>query len=472
MKKIPGSLTVFLIAAIICGCGAAGEKPIESLPPRPETPSPAAAPAEKRPLPTEDPAAIRQKERAELIQNAAFAASPAFEPGFPVEEFLLWTEEHVYPGVLDEVAAGCGGLDFGDFLRENTKESIYVLTDRFYGLADDPDKAAAARVFFPEESPGADIVLSFGGDINLVEDGYVVPVLRAAANGLPDVLAGGLLERMRAADVLLLNNEFAFTTGGTALPGKEYVFRADPKNAEILVEMGADVVFLANNHVFDFGREGLSDTLKTLDDAGIARIGAGENIHEAAAPAYFIVKGRKIAYIGAGCIERYGIFTPGATENSPGIFRADEKNARLLSAVISEAVSKSDFTVVNIHWGVESTSVTEPYQRELGRICIDAGADAVIGNHPHVLQGAEFHKGKPIVYSTGNFWFSRTQTYSCLLELVLSGEDVTVRLVPCETGGGITKLTSGETAERINKYYENISFNVAVDADGTINDIK
>ena len=335
----------------------------------------------------------------------------------------------------------------------------------------EPEVTAAAPDGESEEPAPVitrDVILAFGGDVNLTDDGYVMPVLKASANGLPDVLTNGLLEKMRAADIMLVNVEFAFTARGSALFGKEYVFRSNPNNVGILSDMGVNVVQLANNHVFDYGPEGLSDTLKTLGGAGIAYTGAGENLAEASAPAYFDVGGRKIALIAASCIERYTVFTPGATEDSPGIFRADETNALPLLSVIREAASACDFVAVCVHWGLESTATTESYQRELGRMCVEAGADAVIGNHPHVLQGTEFHEGKPIVYSTGNFWFSRTQTYSCLLEIVLSEEGAAVRLVPCLTGGGITALADGEAALRILKYYEDISFGVAIDDGGVI----
>ena len=319
----------------------------------------------------------------------------------------------------------------------------------------------------PTPTPLTDVVLAFGGDVNLMDGSYVMPTYRASAEGLAGVLTEGLLDEMRAADVLLLNAEFAFTERGAPLAGKTYVFRAAPETAALLTEMGVDVAFLANNHVFDYGAEGLADTLQTLEEVGIPGLGAGMDIEQAAKPVYFDVGGRRIAFVGAGCIERYYLFTPGATEESPGIFRTDEKSAEPFLAVIRETAAQSDYVVANLHWGLESTTVLEPYQRELGQMCIDAGADAVIGSHPHVLQGAEFYGGKPIIYSTGNFWFSRTNVDTGLFRLLLGADGgVQVQLLPCVTGGGVTALVHGDAAARLWAYYESISFGVTIDGEG------
>ncbi len=328
--------------------------------------------------------------------------------------------------------------------------------------------ASSAKGELPDDSQPHKTVLAFGGDVNLIDGSYVMPTYRASGR-LSRVLTGGLLKRMRTADVLTLNNEFTFSRRGTAQVGKPYTFRASPKSVKLFTNMGVDVAFLGNNHVFDYGPTAFRDTLRTLDKAGIHRIGAGMNVSEAARPVYRTVNGKTIAYVGAGCIERYSIQTPGATKSSPGIFRVDENHMKTLTSTIQNAAINSDYVTVNIHWGREYTTVVEDYQRKIGRMCIDAGADVIIGSHPHILQGTEFYKGKPIVYSIGNFWFNTKQNYTFLMEIILDESDnARLKFLPCSTGGGITRLTHGNEAAKIRNYYEDISFGVHINKRGVI----
>ena len=477
MKKL--FLLFVLLLSLSLGCadenrsaatpGPSSESPVASYPSPAAAPSPSvsAAPA----TPTEDPGVIAERERQRLLQAAAELLGFVVDEDFPVHDFLLWLEESLYPGVLAELSdMPDDTMEIKKRLRERTGETLAVLKDRWNGLLDSPETARAANIYLAEASDPDKTIIAFTGDI-LYEEWYVIHVYRAVGKGLPGVLTGGLLDAMRAADVLLINNEFPFTERGRATPNKRYTFRAAPELVRLHIEMGADAAFLANNHVYDYGPDGLSDTLKTLDEAGIARTGAGMNAREASKPLYFIVNGRKFAFINASCIERYSRFTPGATDDSPGTFRADIDNTELLLAVIQEAVENSDFVTTVFHWGVENTTKVEPYQRELAQLAIDAGADAVIGGHPHILQGAEFYNGKPIIYSLGNFWFSRAKRDTVLLQLILDADgNPSLRMLPCLTQDGITKLASGDLATRILRDYAAISFGVVIDADGYLYD--
>ncbi len=454
-------LLLLLCFLFLFGCDLPGKAP---------APTAIQTDALATPVPTEDPSVTVKREREALIAEAVNIAKPALGDAFPTEDFLLWLETERYPQILSDLH-DTPGQAFESLLRKKTGASLHVLRDAYYGLLDSPGSAKTANIYFAPDNSDSDktVVLAFGGDVNLMDGGYVMPTYRALGGSVSSVLTGGLLEEMLSADVLLLNNEFAFTSGGTPIAGKTYCFRAKPENVQLLRDMGVDIAYLANNHVFDYGADGLSDTLKTLDEAEIPRIGAGMDLSEASEPVFYIAGGRKIAFIGAGCIERYSVFTPGATNDSAGIFRCDEVNSEPLLGIIRDCAENSDFVVVNLHWGIESTTVLESYQRELGQMCIDAGADAVIGSHPHVLQGAEFYNGKPIIYSTGNFWFSRTQNRTCLLELLLDESgNLSVKFLPCMTSGGVTTLQSGTAAAQSLDYYESISFGISIDDEGFI----
>src|SRR5690554_3593985 len=165
-----------------------------------------------------------------------------------------------------------------------------------------------------------DFVLSFAGDINFDENWATMKYYNTAENGIYDCISPELIELMKEADIMCLNNEFTYSTGGTPLKGKAYTFRAHPSRVEILKEMGVDIVSLANNHAYDYGPQSLIDTMATLKEAGISYVGAGHNIDEAMEPAYFEVDGKTIAYVAASRAEKNKM-TPQATMDSPGILR-------------------------------------------------------------------------------------------------------------------------------------------------------
>ena len=113
--------------------------------------------------------------------------------------------------------------------------------------------------------------------------------------------------------------------------------------------------------------------------------------------------------------------------------------ARAVEA-IKAARDQCDYLVVYVHWGVERETEPKDYQRAMGRQYIDAGADLVIGSHPHVLQPVEYYNGKPIVYSLGNFVFGSSIPSTILFKVVLDGEEIQVTEIPCTSSGGYTRL--------------------------------
>ena len=127
---------------------------------------------------------------------------------------------------------------------------------------------------------------------------------------------------MRSADLLMVNNEFCYIDKGTPLPDKQYTLHAKTDTAVWLEDIGADLVSIANNHVYDYGEEGLLRTLDTLKSINMPYVGAGRNIAEAARPYILEAGGMKIAILCATQIERYPVpDTKGATVDSPGVFR-------------------------------------------------------------------------------------------------------------------------------------------------------
>lgn len=310
------------------------------------------------------------------------------------------------------------------------------------------------------------IVLGFAGDVNLDEDSHPVAKYDAEGKGILGVLSEDLVEEMHAADIMMLNNEFAYSTRGVEESDKSYTFRADPSRVDILKEMGVDIVSLANNHALDFGSDALLDTFTTLDTAKIAYVGAGENMARAKAPIYFTVGDKTIAFVAASRV----IFAMDwyATDTSPGMIGTYDPALFLES--IREAKDNADFVVAYVHWGVERKHYPENYQKVFARNYIDAGADAVIGCHPHVMQGLQFYKGKPIAYSLGNYWFNKSTKESGMLKIYLEPDDtLKVQLLPVMNKDTRTYILTGEK-ERSNyfNFMEDISFDVIIDEEGFV----
>lgn len=346
---------------------------------------------------------------------------------------------------------------------------------KYADILADPERMAAENIYALTPSAEDEITLSFAGDI-LFDDNYSIMVkMKSRAQGGSGNLVeagfdGKLLEEMRGADIFMVNNEFTYTTRGTPVEGKAFTFRADPAHANLLLDMGADIVSLANNHAYDYGEVSLLDTLDTLSAVGMPYVGAGRNIDEAVRPVYFMTENVKIAFLSATQIERMdNPDTKGATENSAGVFRCRDVE-RLLSEV-RKAKAVSDFVVVYVHWGTESTSELDWAQKEQAPLIAEAGADLIIGDHPHVLQGIEWIGDTPVIYSLGNFLFNSKTLDTCLVNVTLdaqTGELKSFRFLPAIQKDCRTSLLEGEEKARVIRYMQSLSPGVVIDAEGYV----
>lgn len=326
-----------------------------------------------------------------------------------------------------------------------------------------------------------DISLGFAGDI-CFGDNYI-PMQHLKAIGSEDISDGidpRYIKIMKGMDLMWINNEFVYSLRGAPLPGKAWTFCGDPAHVSYLKDLGVDIVGLANNHTFDFGEESFLDTLSTLEDAGIPYVGAGRTMEQAGAPVYLQARGFKIAYVAASRAE-YTIYTPEATDTKPGILWCYD-NTRFLES-IRTAAANADFVIALPHWGVEHSTELEDVQIDGAHAYIDAGADAVIGAHPHILQGIEYYKGKPILYSLGNFWFDDYDIDTLVAQLRIKGKKegpddtslenakVELKLYPGTQTGVYTGLAdTPEWKSRILQDLEDISINITIDEDGIVHE--
>ena len=313
------------------------------------------------------------------------------------------------------------------------------------------------------------ITLRFAGDINFDDDYFPMQHFQEiGAESISEVIDPEYVELMNKADVMWVNNEFCYTDSGEPLAGKAFTFSANPENVKYLKELGVDVAGLANNHVFDYGEQGLLDTLATLEAAQIPYVGAGHNINEAASPVYVKAGPLTIAYVAAERAEKVQIVTQEATENQPGVLRCYE-NDRFIQS-IKEAAEKADYVIALPHWGTEHATELEDVQKDGARAYIDAGADAVIGAHPHILQGIEYYNGKPIVYSLGNFWFDNYELYTMVAELRLSkDESVELIIYPGIQRNAETHPANESERDEIFRHLEDISpQEIQIDEQGVV----
>ena len=207
---------------------------------------------------------------------------------------------------------------------------------------------------------------------------------------------------LKSADLVFGNLETPLTPGRRIRSG-EMIFRSNPSTAQALKRAGFSVLSLANNHTPNFGQRGLLDTFRYLEEAGIGYAGAGRNIREAYQPLYIEKKGIKfafLAYSDAGLVP--ASYEASGNRAGTAFMRPDK-----MAQAVKEAREKSDFVVVSMHSGIEYVGKPNKVQIRFARAAIDAGADLVIGHHPHVVQTMEKYKGKYIFYSLGNFVFDQ-----------------------------------------------------------------
>jgi len=213
----------------------------------------------------------------------------------------------------------------------------------------------------------------------------------------------GIEPPLASGDVAVVNVEMAISDRGAPV-GKEFTFRAPSSAAQRIADAGIDVANLANNHAKDYGTDALIDTITSLETAGVVALGAGADDTEAFRHRLLEIDGGvTVAFVGVSRIVPWSF---PAGPDSPGI-ASDTEPERVFESVRT-ADGEADVVIAVVHWGVEVATCPSAEQRSFARALLDAGADAVIGHHPHVLQAIEFDDGRLVAYSLGNFvWHPR-----------------------------------------------------------------
>jgi poly-gamma-glutamate synthesis protein (capsule biosynthesis protein) len=320
--------------------------------------------------------------------------------------------------------------------------------------------------------------------------GDMVPTRALPTNG--SATAGGFAEVARllqGADIALGNLDMPLSLRGQ--PREKIInLRSDPKLADGIASAGFTVLSVANNHAMDYGEVALFDTIEALEAAGIRTVGGGGNLDEATAPAIIEASGWRIAVVAwttllptgaAASDERAGLsplhvgvayeqntYLHMEEPTFPPVIRswvqeADAERARRQLELLRRDV---DFLVVLIHWGGGVSDHLVEYQQPLAHLLIDAGADLVVGSHPHRVHGVEQYKDKTILYSPGTlieqlsregaspeamafYRIMSPDSYIATIE-VRADRAYTVRLTPTTLGeNGIARFADDEAFERV-----------------------
>ena len=283
---------------------------------------------------------------------------------------------------------------------------------------------------------GVDPVRSRRGAVELT---VVGDVMLARGVSDPARALAPMAALIRRADLAVGNLESTLSTRGVPTQGNDS-FGGSPALVGLLHRAGFDALSLANNHSGDFGDDALLDTVGALQRSRVRPFGAGRDLAAAARPAIVERGGIRFGFLGFNAIGE----TPRAAEGTPGalsvrmpprtgpLVRADLD--RVLRAVRRTA-RQADVVVVLPHWGTQYTHVPEPVQREVGRALVGAGADLVVGGHPHWVQGIDVVRRVPVLHSLGNFVFDMDfmeQTMQgVVLEATFWGDALrAIRLVP------------------------------------------
>ena len=442
--------TVLVLAALLAACSSPAPAPPAQESTRP-TVTPSAAPA--TPEPTVPLALVVHHSRDEVrISSAALeevragrvtdwaaldqpAGTMTLAVGSPREAIDRVTRE---PGTAALVPA----TTVDERVRVAVVDGIHPLR-----TPDDyPHRVAAAA------PPPAVTNVTITGDIMLGRR-----VGRAYA-GTPRAPFEPFAERLAAADITIGNFEATLSDNGRATQGGDS-FHADPEVLEGLRVAGFDAVSLANNHLGDYGDRAMLETFEAFDAAGIARFGAGRTLAEARAPWVTEHNGIRIAFLGTESIGE----TPAATDARPGTNRLnmpprtgplDSAALERIATDIDAAGREADVVIVIPHWGTQYTHRPEDSQRQVAERFADAGADLIIGGHPHWVQGWDAIGDTTVVHSLGNFifdmQFSRQVQEGVFVEIVLWGDRVVaVEPVPYVIRDHIPRPAEGAAADRI-----------------------
>lgn len=351
-------------------------------------------------------------------------------------------------------------------------ESTLVSTS----YADQANKTIKSTAKYVQASKTQPISIVFGGDTQ-----FSGSTLTAVKNHGAAYPFSYVKKDLQSADYAVLNLETSITN----LPdsyrdrSQRYNFKAPASVLSGIKQSGVDLISIANNHALDYGQQGLLDTMKSINNAGLSYMGAGKTMKEAFSARTVIIKGKRIKFIAA---------TRFAPSSSQFTFKSSTKAGvagayqldPLIKAIQNEK-KNADYIVLYLHWGVEKSSKPAAYEWDyLKRIVKETDVDAIIGSHPHVLQGFTYYPKKsktgsvkyvPVAFSLGNFLFpdyvKGKTAQTGLLKLTLDGKQPSISFKPFQISKDVIRPVSSHYKKEMDRYLQSISYNVTI-KDGKI----
>jgi poly-gamma-glutamate capsule biosynthesis protein CapA/YwtB (metallophosphatase superfamily) len=314
----------------------------------------------------------------------------------------------------------------------------------------------------PKEDP--EITLTFAGDAMF--DWQLRPVVEKNGADYPFQHVKGEIEK---ADYSFVNLESVFTTREQKVGGQLFWIKSDPSTLQAVKNTGFDLVNLGNNHSLDYLEEGLVDSITHVEKMGLDYIGAGRNEEAAYKPKEVEIKGKKFKFF--SFVRFYPDFRWVATKDKPGVPNGYDPN--LIIQKINEQKGDADYVIVYLHWGVEKTNTPAPYQKEyVKRMVEEAGVDAIVGSHPHWLQGFEYYNGVPVAYSLGNFLFpdyvNGRSAETGVLTLKAKGDKIDMSFNPYMIRNNQISPIEGKERTKKLDYLQSVSPKVTINEDGSI----
>lgn len=288
----------------------------------------------------------------------------------------------------------------------------------------------------------------------------------------------GISKILKGADVAIVNLEIPLCTIGKPTNRKtpaelkaksQFILKGSPQHIPGLRKVGIDAVTLASNHTMDYGSSALTEMTRYLQKHKIAFAGAGTDESAAARPA-FIETGQspKVAILAAlSFLGHKANWKATPATDGPGVMALQfggvvgAQQRERLRKWLGPAKQKGGFVIAALHSGLEKKTLPTPYQVALARACIDEGADLVVGHHPHVLQGAEIYKGKPILYSVGNL-ISPRPGKTAIFHLRYNGKKLQrFAITPCKIAGSKVAPMRSAEAKALAAHFDQLSAKVA-----------
>lgn len=271
------------------------------------------------------------------------------------------------------------------------------------------------------------LVVTFTGDV-LLDRGVRAEIERNG--GTADFLFEDVAPLFKSSDAVVVNLESPVTDTVTPI-NKRFIFRGEPHWLQSVKSSGVTHAVLANNHSMDQGRSGLVSTKRHLDEVGIQSLGYGKDKEASAQPVFISKDGVEVALFSA---VRLPLENWVSLDDQPGVNQASIKN--LTESIMTLKAEKPNcWVVVVLHWGSEYQRLPVLSQRKEAYQLLDAGADAIVGHHPHVIQEEEIYKGKPIFYSLGNFVFDQNKPYTdkgLIVQLIFNKNGLSFKKYPVD----------------------------------------